>query len=277
MPPTFHRRRLQAECPPSVRPSRARIGRERTSCEREQEREWRRGPSRTRPKSANIGRPSGPRRRTLRESSGRTHPWPAARASRRWEAALRFRSSPPTARGSKWIHTVGSATVDNQRLCLSGLLRCGLEVGRPDFPGTNQGPACAPPFVAYRISLPAPPQRVRLSLQTGRKQRGGHPRPARIRQSSAAHEVRGNRRPRQRASGANRISKISVFDGEAVPLSDVADTRIEESVAALREFVAEHGSLPTADSWTEAAMRPSEKTIRRRFGSFREAIQRAAP
>jgi hypothetical protein len=67
-----------------------------------------------------------------------------------------------------------------------------------------------------------------------------------------------------------------VFDGEPVPLSDVADTRIAESVAALRRFVAEHGSLPTAESWTEAAMRPSEKTIRRRFGSFREAIQRAA-
>jgi hypothetical protein len=46
-------------------------------------------------------------------------------------------------------------------------------------------------------------------------------------------------------------------------LSDVADTQIEESVAALREFVAEHGSLPTAESWTEVAMRPSEKTIRR--------------
>ena len=57
---------------------------------------------------------------------------------------------------------------------------------------------------------------------------------------------------------------------------DVADTRIAESIAALRRFVAEHGSLPTAESWTEAAMRPSEKTIRRRFGSFREAIQRAA-
>ena len=67
-----------------------------------------------------------------------------------------------------------------------------------------------------------------------------------------------------------------VFDGEAVPLSDLADTRIEESVAAIREFVAERGSLPTAATWTEAAMRPSEKTIRRRFGSFREAIQRAA-
>ena len=67
-----------------------------------------------------------------------------------------------------------------------------------------------------------------------------------------------------------------VFDGEAVPLSDVGDTRIAESVAALRRFVAEHGSIPTAESWTEAAMRPAEKTIRRRFGSFREAIQWAA-
>ena len=67
-----------------------------------------------------------------------------------------------------------------------------------------------------------------------------------------------------------------VFDGKAVPLFDVAETRIGESVAALGRFVAEHGSFPTAESWTEAAMRPSEKTIRRRFGSFREAIQRAA-
>jgi hypothetical protein len=66
-----------------------------------------------------------------------------------------------------------------------------------------------------------------------------------------------------------------VFDGEAVLLSKAADTRIEESVAALRDFVAGHGSIPTAESWTNAAMRPSEKTIRRRFGSFREAIKRA--
>jgi hypothetical protein len=44
---------------------------------------------------------------------------------------------------------------------------------------------------------------------------------------------------------------------------------------ALRKFVDQRGRLPTAESWTEAAMRPSEKTIRRRFGSFRGAIQRA--
>ena len=54
-----------------------------------------------------------------------------------------------------------------------------------------------------------------------------------------------------------------VFDGAAVPLSDMADTRIAESVAAIRRLVAGHGSLPTAESWTEAEMRPSEKTIRR--------------
>ena len=60
-----------------------------------------------------------------------------------------------------------------------------------------------------------------------------------------------------------------------VPISDVADARLQEAVAALREFVDQRGRLPTAESWTEAAMRPSEKTIRRQFGSFREAIQRA--
>jgi len=66
-----------------------------------------------------------------------------------------------------------------------------------------------------------------------------------------------------------------VFDGEAVPISDVADARLEEAGAALREFVDQRGRLPTAESWTEAAMRPSEKTIRRQFGSLRGAIQRA--
>ena len=66
-----------------------------------------------------------------------------------------------------------------------------------------------------------------------------------------------------------------VFDGEAVTLYDVADTRVENAVGALLEFVQVHGRLPTAESWTAAGMRPSEKTIRRRFGSFKAAIQRA--
>ena len=35
-----------------------------------------------------------------------------------------------------------------------------------------------------------------------------------------------------------------VFDGEPIPMSHVADTRIAESVAALRRFVAEHDRAP---------------------------------
>ena len=75
--------------------------------------------------------------------------------------------------------------------------------------------------------------------------------------------------------GSHNANPPGVFDGEAVPLFDVADTRFHEYVAALREFVAEHGSLPTAERWTEAGMRPSEKTIRRRFGSFKVAVATA--
>ena len=74
---------------------------------------------------------------------------------------------------------------------------------------------------------------------------------------------------------SNNTNPPGLFDGEAVPISGVADTRIAEAVAALRRFVAEHGSLPTAESWTDAAMRPSEKTIRRRFGSFKVAVATA--
>lgn len=37
----------------------------------------------------------------------------------------------------------------------------------------------------------------------------------------------------------------------------------------------EFGALPTADSWTARAMVPTERTIRRRFGSFRSALIRA--
>jgi hypothetical protein len=44
---------------------------------------------------------------------------------------------------------------------------------------------------------------------------------------------------------------------------------------ALRRFVAETGAVPTAASWTAAGMSPSEKTIRRRFGSLRVAALQA--
>ena len=48
---------------------------------------------------------------------------------------------------------------------------------------------------------------------------------------------------------------------------------LDEAIAAIREFVENYAMRPTAKTWTEPAMRPSEKTIRRRFGSFRKAIE----
>jgi len=41
------------------------------------------------------------------------------------------------------------------------------------------------------------------------------------------------------------------------------------ALAAIRDFITEHGERPTADSWTAAAMKPCERTIRNRFGSFK--------
>ena len=54
---------------------------------------------------------------------------------------------------------------------------------------------------------------------------------------------------------------------------DAADDTLDEAVAAIREFVENCAMRPAAKTWTEAAMRSSEKTIRRRFGSFRKAIE----
>lgn len=53
------------------------------------------------------------------------------------------------------------------------------------------------------------------------------------------------------------------------------DQRVDEGDAleAIREFVDVYGTRPTAEAWTAAGMTPSEKTIRRRFGSFAVAIR----
>ncbi len=67
-----------------------------------------------------------------------------------------------------------------------------------------------------------------------------------------------------------------VFDGEAVQPTAMAESSRVEVIVAVRGIVEDHGCLPTAKSWTEARMSPSEKTIRRRFGSFREAIECAS-
>ena len=62
-----------------------------------------------------------------------------------------------------------------------------------------------------------------------------------------------------------------VFDGEAAALTELSDVRLEEGIAALRTYVEEQGCFPTEASWTAAGISPSERTIRRRFGSFRSA------
>ncbi len=62
-----------------------------------------------------------------------------------------------------------------------------------------------------------------------------------------------------------------VFDGKAVALTELSDVRLEEGIVALRTFVEEQGCFPTEASWTAAGMSPSERTMRRRFGSFRSA------
>jgi hypothetical protein len=66
-----------------------------------------------------------------------------------------------------------------------------------------------------------------------------------------------------------------LFDGETVPLPDLADGKIEEGIEAVRRFVMEQGCLPTQDHWTAACMVPSERAIRKRFGSFRAALAAA--
>jgi hypothetical protein len=49
----------------------------------------------------------------------------------------------------------------------------------------------------------------------------------------------------------------------------------DEALEAIRRFLEEFGQRPTARTWAATGMRPCEKTIRTRFGSFRAAIQAA--
>gem|GEM_PF-1628179 len=66
-----------------------------------------------------------------------------------------------------------------------------------------------------------------------------------------------------------------VFDGAPYELRDSSDDRDEEALASIRAFLEEFGVRPTAEAWTATGTTPSEKTIRRRFGSFRSAVARA--
>jgi len=64
-------------------------------------------------------------------------------------------------------------------------------------------------------------------------------------------------------------SNTGVFKGSRVEAAAV-DRRFheKETLEAIRRFIEVFGRPPTAGSWTAAGLTPSEKTIRRRFGSF---------
>lgn len=55
-----------------------------------------------------------------------------------------------------------------------------------------------------------------------------------------------------------------------VPTFD--EDRDGEALKAVREFIERYGTMPDQRSWAAARMSPAEKTIRNRFGSFKNAI-----
>jgi hypothetical protein len=65
-----------------------------------------------------------------------------------------------------------------------------------------------------------------------------------------------------------------VFGGRAFEWITEAAERDAEALAAARRFVDEFVVMPTRDSWTAAGMSPCERTVRKRFGSFRARMER---
>jgi hypothetical protein len=68
-------------------------------------------------------------------------------------------------------------------------------------------------------------------------------------------------------------SNTFVFGGRPLGLMSRLIASSDSALKAVREFGAERGAVPTVASWTAAGMSPSEKAIRRRFGSFKAAVQ----
>jgi hypothetical protein len=65
------------------------------------------------------------------------------------------------------------------------------------------------------------------------------------------------------------------FKGTPYHVPDGAADRRETALDAVRRFVEHHGRMPTQDSWPAAKMTPSERTVRKIFGSFRAAVEAA--
>ena len=72
-------------------------------------------------------------------------------------------------------------------------------------------------------------------------------------------------------------SNTCQFKGPRLAVTSTEDRRLPDdlALAAIRQFMDDYGKVPTAHLWTAAGLSPSEKTIRRRFGSFRTAAKLA--
>ena len=72
-----------------------------------------------------------------------------------------------------------------------------------------------------------------------------------------------------------RKNRSDEFAGGTYEVPTFEEDRDDEALAAVREFVERFGTLPNQRSWAAARMSPAEKTIRDRFGSFKDAIAAA--
>jgi hypothetical protein len=84
-------------------------------------------------------------------------------------------------------------------------------------------------------------------------------------------------RLRELVDPAIHNSNTCEFRGPRLTVASTGDLRLPNDLAleAVRQFVQDHALPPTPETWTAAGMTPSEKTIRRRFGSFRAAVEMA--
>jgi hypothetical protein len=88
--------------------------------------------------------------------------------------------------------------------------------------------------------------------------------------------VRGKRFESARVDPAIHNSNTFKFRGGRLTVPSTEDHRFPEELAleAVRHFMEDH-QVPTAELWAAAGLSPTEKTIRRRFGSFRAATRLA--
>jgi len=66
-----------------------------------------------------------------------------------------------------------------------------------------------------------------------------------------------------------------LFGGPCFELGEESNQREEVALEAVRQYIKDYGVEPNQQSWTAAGMSPAERTIRRRFGGFRSAVERS--